>query len=217
MKFVSIITGTKNRRDFLPRATRSVLAQTDPRWEWVVFDNGESIEDLIPDDDRIQYHYGEASGSADAFRQALELAHGTFVIPLGDDDELTPDTVRSIIEVMTTTEYQWGYAMTDYVRDGEVIMRLGEPWDLVRFRTFFYLGGAVFWRKSLSDRLGGFNPAFNLCGDYDLYLRFGEDSTPIFLPERTFYIYHDHPGTETRVQGAEQGRKVDLIRTRPHA
>lgn len=209
MTLVSIILATKDRADFLPNSIRAVLAQTDPRWELVILDNGTSVEHLMPADPRVRYFHEEASGSADAFAKALAHAVGDFVTPVADDDEIAPNTVETIVNRIG--DHEWGYARTAYVRDGRMLFFLGDPWDLPRFRSFFYLGGAVFWRKRLSDRLGGFDPAFNLCGDYDLYLRFGEDSEPVFVSDQVLYVYHDHPGTETRVHGAEQQAKVASI------
>ena len=206
---VSILLATKDRPQFLPRAIASVLAQTDPDWQLCVLDNGEPMAHLVPSDRRIVYRHHPATGSADAYRQALAMATGELVCTLADDDELTPQAVRVIRERIGDAE--WGYGRTDYERDGAVIMRLGDPWDLPRLRSFYYLGGAVFWRKRLSDRLGGFDPDFNLVGDYDLYLRFGEDSTPVYLADETLYVYHDHPGAETRTRTAEQAAQVARI------
>lgn len=209
---VSVILATKDRAEVLPNAIRSVLAQTDPRWELVIYDNGTSIAHLVPDDPRIVYRSGPATGSADAFAKAMTFVTGDFITPVADDDEIAPHTVETIINRIG--DHEWGYARTAYVREGRMLFFLGDPWDLPRFRSFFYLGGAVFWRKRLSDRLGGFDPAFNLCGDYDLYLRFGEDSEPVFVSDQVLYIYHDHPGTETRVFAGEQAVKVASIQAR---
>lgn len=209
---VSILLATKNRPDWVQTAIASVLAQTDHNWELVVLDNGESIEQLIPADQRIQYHHATASGSADAFNQALRFATGDVVTPLADDDQIAPQTVATIRSRIG--EYEWGYARTAYIRDGVTLFYLGDPWDLSRLRQFYYLGGAVFWRKSLSDRIGGFDPAFDLVGDYDLYLRFGEAATPIFLADEVLYLYHDHPLTDTNVHAQLQQERVAAIRSR---
>ncbi len=194
---VSIILATKDRRDFLPTAIASVMAQTDPDWQLVVLDNGESVADLIPDDPRILYRHSPATGPADAYAQALALASGEYVMPLADDDWLAPETV-AVVKV-GLDEHWWGYALTDYTRDGRSLACLGNvPWDLDRLRhEGYYLGGAVFWRKELTDRLGGFNPAYDHAADWELYLRFGEHAKPAFVRELV-YRYTDWEGTDTR-------------------
>ncbi len=191
---VSIILATKDRPEWIERAVLSVLVQDDPDWQLVVLDNGHPVRHLIPGDERITYRHADASGPADAYAQALALASGEYVMPLADDDVLAPETVATVNRTLALCE--WGYARTAYWRDGQIVLYLGEPWDLARLRSGYYLGGAVFWRKSLSDRLGGFDPRYDHAADYALYLRFGEAVEPVFVPE-VLYHYTDHPGTDT--------------------
>jgi hypothetical protein len=208
---LSIFMATRDRPKLLPRAIESVLAQDDDRWELCILDNGMTQRSLIPRDERIVYRWAEASGPADAFQQALELATGDVVMPMGDDDTLAPHTVRTVLDGLGDAE--WGYAQTAFQHDGVTSFLLGDVWSLERMRRDYYLGGAVFWRKRLSDRLGGFRTEFDGAADYDLYLRFGEAHTPVFIPE-VLYLYNDHPGTDTNVHHARQRDAADRIRGR---
>ena len=198
---MSIILATKDRREFLPRAIASVMAQTSSDWELVVLDNGESVADLIPADARITYRHARASGPADAFQQALELASGEVVMPLSDDDWLAPETVAVVTSRMDG--HDWGYARTAFYRNGQLAFYLGDPWDHGRFKLGFFLGGAVFWKKALTDRIGGFDRSFDHAADWDLYLRFADVSTPLWLPE-VLYHYVEHPGTDTNAHNDAQ-------------
>jgi hypothetical protein len=208
---MSIFMATRDRPKLLPRAIESVLAQDDDRWELCILDNGMTQRSLIPRDPRIVYRWAKATGPADAFQQALELATGDVVMPMGDDDTLAPHTVRTVLEGLGDAE--WGYAQTAFQRDGATQFLLGDAWSLERLRQDYYLGGAVFWRKRLSDRLGGFDTAFDGAADYDLYLRFGEQHTPVFIPE-VLYLYNDHPETDTNVHHGRQRDAAERIRAK---
>jgi glycosyltransferase involved in cell wall biosynthesis len=208
---LSIFMATRDRPKLLPRAIESVLAQDDDRWELCILDNGMTQRSLIPRDPRIVYRWAKATGPADAFQQALELANGDVVMPMGDDDTLAPHTVRTVLDGLGDAE--WGYAQTAFQRDGVTQFLLGDAWSLERLRQDYYLGGAVFWRKRLSDRLGGFDTAFDGAADYDLYLRFGEQHTPVFIPE-VLYLYNDHPETDTNVHHGRQRDAAERIRAR---
>lgn len=212
---LSIILPTKDRPKLLPRAIESVMAQTDDRWELVVYDNGaEPAMTLAPlemPEDRYRYVYGPANGPADAFQKALDLATGDVVMPMGDDDTLAPTAVRVVLEGIG--EAQWGYAQTAFQQDTQTAFLLGEPWSLERMRQDMYLGGAVFWRRSLTDRLGGFDEEYDGAADYDLYLRFGEDSEPVFIPE-IIYRYNDHPHTDSNANSPRQRDAAARIRRR---
>jgi hypothetical protein len=208
---LSIFMATRDRPKLLPRAIESVLAQDDDRWELCILDNGMTQRGLIPRDERIVYRWATATGPADAFQQALELATRDVVMPMGDDDTLAPHTVRTVLDGIGDAE--WGYAQTAFQRVGRTEFLLGDEWSLERLRQDYYLGGAVFWRKRLSDRLGGFRTEFDGAADYDLYLRFGEAHTPVFIPE-VLYLYNDHPETDTNVHHARQRDAADRIRGR---
>jgi hypothetical protein len=208
---LSIFMATRDRPKLLPRAIESVLAQDDDRWELCILDNGMTQRSLIPRDPRITYRWAKATGPADAFQQALELATGDVVMPMGDDDTLASHTVSTVLDGLGDAE--WGYAQTAFQRDGATQFLLGDAWSLERLRKDYYLGGAVFWRKRLSDRLGGFDTAFDGAADYDLYLRFGEAHTPVFIPE-VLYLYNDHPETDTNVHHGRQRDAAERIRAK---
>lgn len=200
---VSFILPTKDRPRMLPNMIASVLVQTDPNWELIVFDNGEtSIENLMPRDRRAYYFRGKASGPADASRQAMAHATGDIIMPISDDDTIAPDTVETILDRIGDAE--WGYARTAWQRDGETIFLLGSFWDLDALKHGYYLGGAVFWRKSFSDRIGTFDPEFDGAGDYDLYLRFGMAAEPVYIRNKILYYYNDWAGTDSRQQTDRQ-------------
>lgn len=209
---VSIILATKNRPLMLPKAIASVLVQTDPHWELVVLDNGKSVENLMPRDPRVKYYNREATGPADAYSQALSLATGDIVMPLADDDTLAPNAVATILERIGLAE--WGYARTAFQRDGDTIFLLGNFWDVEALKKGYYLGGAVFWRKRLSDRLGGFDPEYEGAADYELYLRFGLDSEPAYIRDQILYYYNDWEGTDSRRHSNRQGESNQKIWSR---
>jgi glycosyltransferase involved in cell wall biosynthesis len=212
---VSVLLPTRDRPDWIGRAIQSVIRQTSPDWELVVLDNGaESVERLMLGDKRIRYIREPASGPADAFQKALVAATGDLCLPMGDDDELAADAVETIIDAMgSTPSAEWGHALTTVFHDGNVRYDLGGPLDLAKLRADYYLGGAVWWRKSLTDRLGGFDSNFDGAADYDLYLRFAEDSTPVFVPE-VLYHYTDHPLTDSNAKAQRQQESASRIRAR---
>lgn len=198
----------------LPKMIASVLCQSDPRWQLFVFDNGnESVENLIPPDPRVHYWKGTATGPSDAYNQALERATGEIIFPIADDDTISERTVEIVLSVMSDfPEKEWGYARTAWNIDGEMRLLLGNHWSLDDLKEGYYLGGAVWWKKSLSDRLGGFDPSFDGAGDYELYLRFGMNSEPVYVKGEILYYYNDWSGTDTRMMGERQSEQNKRIR-----
>ena len=210
---ISIFTPTVDRLDFLVRAATSVLLQTHEDWEWVVLDVGRvPAGGLLPHDQRIRYFRDPpAQGPAADFQRALELTRGDVVTPLADDDML----MRDALEIVSSEigGYQWLVGTTQlYDLDGKPWTTRGgtrESFEQTMAGEYM-LGGAVYWRRELSERVGGFNPDFSGAADVDLYMRFGRDSEPRIRPDSRS-LYRDHPETNSRLQAKNQARQVKRI------
>lgn len=183
----------------------SVRGQTFTDYEHLVFNNGE--DDYEFTDPKVRYVEGEASGPADAFDQAIKLARGEIITLLSDDDRLTSWALEAVDSLIG--DANWLTALTDFQNaEGVSTMTLGGPLDLARLRQDYYLGGAIYWKRGLTERLGGMNSEFDGAADYDLYLRFAKDSQPVFI-NRVLYIYTHHAGVDSIVNS---GRQQDATR-----
>ena len=209
MRF-SLLTPTRDRPEWLPRCIESALAQTFTDWEQVVFDNGSaSVEHLVPDDPRVKYHRGTAEGPADAFQQALELAQGEVVHPFSDDDLLTPDALEVVDREIG--DHDWLIGNTSFEdANGEHRFQLGGPVHLDRLAGSYYLGGAIYWKRTLTDKLGGFDTEFDGAADYELYWRFAQHGNWTYV-DHTLYRYTDHPATDSHVRAGNQMEKAARI------
>lgn len=202
---ISVLTPTRDRPEFLLRCVQSVLDQTHADWEQIVYDVGHApVRDMLPPDPRVRYHRGVCAGPAADFQAALDLATGDVVTPLSDDDRLPPHAFETALRALGDAE--WLNGRTVLVNeDGDPVAFRGGTFEHVRETRhgMYMLGGAVYWRRSLTDRLGGFRSEFDGAADFDLYRRFLADSEPARTLD-TLYIYTDHPGTDTRVNTARQ-------------
>jgi glycosyltransferase involved in cell wall biosynthesis len=206
----SLLTPTKDRPETLQRTIASALAQSYEDWEQIVYDVGDTPA-TVPDDPRIRYVRGECRGPAQDFQAALDLATGDVVHPLSDDDRLTWWALETVADNIGDAD--WLYGRTLFIRDGYPVLILGDEFELYRLRRGYYLGGAVYWRKSLTDHIGGFDPTFDGAADYDLYLRMAEHVEPKRLTE-ILYLYHDHDQTDSRVNMERQADASQRIMER---
>lgn len=206
----SLLTPTRNRLEWLPRAIESVLAQSFDDWELIVYDNGEQhAKHLVPADPRIRYSRGPADGPADAFQKALEMAHGEIIHPFSDDDRLAPDALEIVDREIGDHEWLVGY--TSYEDEqGQHRFLLGGEVNVQQLKQNYYLGGAIYWKQTLSNRVGGFKTEFDGAADYDLYLRFAQAAEAKFVPS-VLYRYTDHPGTDSHVRSSNQMAQTSRI------
>lgn len=104
MALVSVIIPTHNRAALLPRAVRSVLAQTFQDFEIIVVDDGtESVTPILKnfDDTRIHYIKNEGRhGGGAARNRGIKEARGEFVAFLDDDDEWLPEKLERQVQIL---------------------------------------------------------------------------------------------------------------------
>jgi hypothetical protein len=88
-------------------AVDTVRRQTGADWECIIFDNaseepvGEYVASLA--DPRIRYQRSDDFLAVTAsWNRAIDLARGTYVTLIGDDDGLAPDYFRSLTEIIET-------------------------------------------------------------------------------------------------------------------
>ena len=200
---VSILFPTRNRGEWLSRSIGSVLRQTHEEWELIVLDNSDEPVPIL-DDPRIVYRYVEPQPIADLYNEALEFATGDLVCHFADDDQLPPWALRTAVEGIGDAD--WLVAGTEFY-DGAgrlLCVRGGNRAALERTKAGeYWLGGAVYWRKSLTDRLGGYSTTYDGAADFDLFLRLAADSDPAIIPD-ILYWYTDWSGTDSRIRAANQ-------------
>lgn len=130
---ISVITSVYNRRDVLVRAMKSVASQTLRNIEYIVVNNGSSIniDDIVEGfmnnvslpilyikrDSGLGPHTGKNS--------AIQQARGKFVIMLDSDDELLPNCAEVLLE-------RWN-AIPDNMKDQyrEVVALCKDEYDNV--------------------------------------------------------------------------------------
>ncbi|HMX24418.1 MAG TPA: glycosyltransferase, partial [Blastocatellia bacterium] len=101
---LSVITATRNRKDFLPRCLDSVAAQACADKEHIVIDGGstdgtsELLADYAARHPHLKWISEPDRGISHAMNKGLAMATGNAVGVIGDDDFYQPDVFNSIAE-----------------------------------------------------------------------------------------------------------------------
>lgn len=182
---VTVVIPTFNRHYCVGRAIESVLAQTHPKWELIVVDDGSTDgtpERLASFGDAIKVIRQTNQGPSAARNAGIRAARGEFVAFLDSDDEWMPDKLERQLDLMRDSRVI--VAATNWrtrdagSRTGFDSLDFTDPWVCHSPTEFVSRQGGhhmtlpswLVRRKALLP-LGGFNPSLVLAEDNDLLFR----------------------------------------------
>jgi glycosyltransferase involved in cell wall biosynthesis len=217
---VSIVTPTLNQARFLERTLESVRNQTYPAAEHIVIDGGSTdgtIEILRREGDRgtIRWTSGPDDGMYDAVNNGLAMTSGNVLAYLASDDAYLPwtiETVAAAFEARPDVDLVFGDGITVEQDSGIQILRLYPPFDRVSLASYAsLLQPAVFWRRHLSERLGGFDARMRYVADLDFWLRAAGSGATIAHLDEVLALERVHPERlSTAQRAAMQAEETDM-------
>lgn len=176
----------------------SVLGQIYPHLELCICDNGskrkhvpEVLKDYAAAEERIQVRrLPDERSRAEAYNAALSLATGEFVALLGQGDEISPEALFKVVELLQRVRADVIYTDEDQI---DVSGGRSDPvfkpyWSPELLMSTAYTGRLCVMRKDIVDSLGGFREGFERAEEHDLILRLSERSGRVYhLPD---VLYH---------------------------
>lgn len=221
MSSVSVVIPTFNRADFLLRALESVLAQTFQDMEIIIVDDGsrdhtkKSVLGVIEEKRGVYIHYVwmENGGVAAARNRGVQEASGRWIAFLDSDDVWMPEKLSRQVEFLGDhPEIRIVYTQERWIRNGR---RVNAPKSYARYGGDVFLrclpvcmigASSVLLEKDLFEKMGGFNPIFPLCEDYDLWLRMSNRYEVGFIDEELIWKYGGHSDQLSRSIGMDYWR-----------
>jgi len=211
---VSVVTPLFNMATYLPATARSILDQTGNfDLEWIVTDGGSTdggvdfLRSLAAQDPRVHCTSEKDRGQSDAINKGFARARGDVLAWLGADDLLEAGALASVVDTFNTRlDVNWLVGRCAIIDPaGEVIRKRIARYKQSNMRRYTYRRllrenfidqPSTFWRRSLLDRVGPLDEKLNYTMDYDLWLRFGKVSDPLYL-DRPLARFRLHPGSKS--------------------
>lgn len=198
-------------RAWLNDAVRSVLGQREVDLELVIVDDGSDppVRELLEsaDDPRVTIVHTESRGVANARNAGLAAARGLYVRFADADDVLEPDSTALLLRFAGDESIGYGATLVCdevlqpiSVRESSLQGRVEEACLLGDFDVRL---PALLFPRAVVDAVGGWDPDFPVCSDWDFVLRALEhapasgDSTPVLR-------YRRHSDSLTRTATLEQ-------------
>ncbi len=184
----SVIMPAYNRAFCIANAIDSLLAQSYAKWELIIVDDGstDNTTELVRQkyarylqNKQIRYYTTKHRGVSAARNLGLAKAKADWIAYLDTDNTLCHDFLATFAAAIRAhPQCRIFYAKAQ--ADGRIIGREFDRQALTE-ANFIDLGTFVH-HKSLPNLYGNFNPALNRLVDWDLILRYTQNTTPIFLP-----------------------------------
>ncbi|THF73368.1 glycosyltransferase family 2 protein [Cohnella fermenti] len=192
---------------YVAEAIESVLAQTHEGIELIVVNDGSTreAERLAPYVNRVHILGKANGGTASALNHGIRMASGEYVAWLSSDDRFLPAKIESQLRHMEQTGSAISHTAFRVIDDSggrkEKPVRLHFE-SMYLFYESFLKGNAVngctvMMRKSLFDKLGGFNEKLPFTHDYDFWLRAILAGYPLAYLDEVLTEYRHHEGMGT--------------------
>ena len=205
--FVTIITPSFNQAPWLEATIQSVLAQTQPDFEYIIIDGGStdgSLEIIQKYADKLSFWQSKPDGGqTNAINIGYKKAKGKLIAYLNADDLLEPTAVETVIrtfEVNNEMAVYYGRCKT-IDSDGNLVKE-GEGAQ-VNFHGLTKDGmlpnifqPACFFNKKYLDPVQFVNSDYKFAFDYDLILSLAAKKSFLFL-NRDIASYRVHKDSKS--------------------
>jgi glycosyltransferase involved in cell wall biosynthesis len=223
LPLVSVVTPTLNQAAFLERTLRSVREQRYRAVEHIVIDGGstDGTLDILRregDQGTIRWISEADSGMYDAINKGLALASGEVLAYLNSDDVYLPwaiETTLGVFQARPGVDLVFGDGIKIEEDTGVQRLRLFPPFDRVSLANYeSIMQPAVFWRRRLFERLGGFDSSMRYVADLDYWLRAAAAGAIIAHVAEAIAIERIHPARLSSAQGEAMAAEDRLMRAR---
>ena len=209
---------------YLAELIDSIVAQTYSNWELCLADGssddtlGQFIKRKYGNDSRIKYsHLKDNLGISDNTNAAIAMASGDYIVLSDHDDTLAPNAMYECvaainkdpdIDVLYTDEDKISMDSKEYF---EPVFKPDFNLDLLC--SVNYICHLFIFKRSLYDKVGGFNKEYDGAQDHDLILRYCEAAANIYHVPKALYHWRSHAAStamsaESKLYAFDAGAKA---------
>ena len=181
---ISIITATFNSEKTLRDTIESILSQTYSNIEYIIVDgiSKDNTLDIIKEyeskfNGRLRWISEKDNGLYDAMNKGIKMATGDVIGILNSDDLLLNSEVIEKYAAAFDDQTDAIFSNLYFVKAKD-ISKVVRVWKGSPYKSFlkgWHPAHPTFYvRKSIYDKLGGFDISFDVSADFELMLRFIE-------------------------------------------
>ncbi len=193
---ISVVMAVYNGERYLAEAVDSILNQTFSDFEFIIIDdasqdNTPAILEKYHDSRIVRLKNDTNAGLSASLNHGIEVARGSYVARMDADDISHPERLdRQYNRLVVDPELDvLGTAYVEITNQGLIIEEASPPtthslivWNLLLHNVMAH--PSIMMRRDAVLTIGGYNPAFRLSQDYELWTRLALKGRFANLPER---------------------------------
>jgi len=192
---LSVVTISYNAKDYIEATFNSIRQQKQKSFEYIVIDGGSNdgtLELIKENQDIIDDWCSEPDdGISDALNKGVARSSGEYLVFLHADDYFFDElsTERALRSIEKNTDL----IALDIFFEAKDGRRRGKSRGFnfyTNFKMPFYHPG-VLCKRSLFDKLGGFDPSFKIAMDYDFFLRAYESNSSYSIEPEVLTVFRN--------------------------
>jgi glycosyltransferase involved in cell wall biosynthesis len=194
-----IVVPSYNQGRYIERSLKSVLDQNYPDLEFWIIDGGSTdgtLDLLRRYEDRLRWISEKDDGQSDAVNKGWARCTGEVIGWTNSDDTYESGSFEAVMKVFREhPEVDFVCGDCNVIDDEDYVLRTfkGGPFnvrDHIRQGFCDVYNRAVFYRRSLLDRVGFLDTSLYYATDYDLFCRMGQAATPYHIPQALGNLRH---------------------------
>lgn len=203
----SVVIPCFNHGRYLGEAIESAMNQTWPSVEIIVVDDGstDNTPEAVKQYPSVIGIRQENQGVSAARNRGLGACRGEYVLFLDADDLLLPEALEISVRAMNSHP-DWGFVSGDFrfcdhqrnVLDKSSFTEVtSDHYNALLRRDYIAMHGAVLYRRSVMDRVCGFDVRLRTAEDHEMYLRIARQF-PVGQVRGVMALYRQYPSTVSR-------------------
>ncbi|WP_417242617.1 glycosyltransferase family 2 protein [Celeribacter sp.] len=228
MTKVTVISPYHNRKSSVRMTLTSISSQTFEDFEALIWDDG-STDGTFEELQKVQAELGDPRitvyqhmpniGLTNGLNDAIQRAKGDYIAVVGSGDTCAPDRLEKQVAALEADQEARFCACRSVTID-EVSGRQfsDEHFQNVRIEkenvaeVCPFTHGSVMYRKKAILAVGGYDPIFKWCADWDLFFRLLNTGHACYIPEDLYFRYARMDGVSFAPQkSVEQIKSKHLV------
>ena len=218
---ISIITPSYQQAHFLDATIRSITSQRYPNLEYIVCDGGSSDGSA----DVIRRHEADIAwwcsekdaGQTSAINKGIEHATGDIVGWINSDDMMLPGSLQRIADAFADPKVEavcgWIIAIDEHNRRIDTKIFPQPTRDVLLARSILPQQG-VYWRRSVTDRIGLLDEQLHMCMDLEYWTRMACNNVIPRLVPAFLGAFRIHDAQKTQIQLEKWQREQNIVFSR---